>query len=78
LAEASLAGHGSSFEVQIISLAEALILKHYSIINLSQLFCRVGRDLSRDTIYPRELEVGYPGIVGRCKHLRNELRKEMV
>jgi len=81
-AETSLAGHGASAEVQIISLAEALVLKHHGIINVSQLFCkyedRAGRDLSKDTAYPRELEVGYPGIVGKCKHLRNEIRKEMV
>jgi len=77
-----LAGHGSSAKVQIISLAEALVLKHHGFINVSQLFCkhedRAGRDLSKDTAYPRELEVGYPGIVGLCKHLRNELKKEMA
>jgi len=81
-AEMPLAGHGSSAKVQIISLAEALVLKHHGIINVSQLFCkhedRAGRDLSKDTAYPRELEVGYPGIVGLCKHLRNELKKEMA
>jgi hypothetical protein len=75
---ASISGHSESYDLFRISSAEGLILAHYGLNHVGQLFGIsdiTGQTiLTQDTVYPEGLEGRYPELVIKCKNLRVKLR----
>jgi hypothetical protein len=75
---ANIAGHSDMHELSRISAADGLMLEHYRLTYIGQLFGKddmTGRIMSGvDTEYPEEIVTNHAGSTTKCRNLRRMLQ----